>query len=284
MLPGVHWYSGTISRPRVAFTRHSSFLFLLRMSKQCRQPVQGRMSSSRPSRTLLGSSGSASRRRVMPTKSRLPLRRYSSPISGSSRQAVHTGMVTPLRLTASTSGTVAPSALPAPVEVGGQVVGRLGIEDAVGLHAALPGGRSARPGVDAVGHRGHELGHLGALFEGGGQRVVVLHHVHEHVHGEGGTAAPLGLGHDVAQEAGAVLVALRPVLVVALVPDAREEGVALVAGAVVDLAGVEAGLVGALGGRGPQIDLVLDLLLGHGPAGQKIGAGQLLLRSWPRRT
>ncbi len=98
------------------------------------------------------------------------------------------------------------------------------------------------------------------------------------MHGEAGTTAALGLHDDVADEAGAVLVALRAVLVVPLVPDARQEGVALVRGGVVDLAGVEARLPGPLGRRGPEIDLVLEFLLGHGPAGQEVGAGQLLFR------
>ncbi len=97
------------------------------------------------------------------------------------------------------------------------------------------------------------------------------------VHREVRAAAALGLHDDVADEPRAVLVALRAVLVVALVPDARQEGVALVRRGVVDLAGVEAGLPGPLGRGGPQVDLVFQFLLGHGPAGQEVGAGQLLL-------
>ena len=93
-----------------------------------------------------------------------------------------------------------------------------------------------------------------------------------------GAAATLGLGDDVAHEAGAVLEALRAVFVVALVPHPGEERIALVEGAVVDLAGVEAGLPGAFGGRGPLIDLVLHLFLGHGPTGEEVGPGQLFLR------
>jgi len=46
---------------------------------------------------------------------------------------------------------------------------------------------------------------------------------------------------------------------------------------VVDLAGVEAGFVGPFRRGRPQVDLVLDLLLGHGPAGQEVGPGELFL-------
>jgi hypothetical protein len=177
-------------------------------------------------------------------------------------------MVTPLARTA---------AVAAPVEALRQIHRRLRIEDAVRLLQPAPVAVPLGAEVQAVGHLGHELGHLGALVDGGGQRVVELCRVHEHVHGKVGAVAALDLAHDAAEEPGAVLEALRPVLVVAMVPDPRQEGVALVAGAVVELAGVESGLLGPFSRLGPDVHHVLDLLLGHGPAGQEIGAGKLFL-------
>ena len=85
-----------------------------------------------------------------------------------------------------------------------------------------------------------------------------------------------------AQKARAVLQALGTVLVVAPVPDAREERVALVAGAVVDLHGVEPGLEGALRRRRPEVDLLVDLVPRERAAGQEVRARQLVLRQGRR--
>ena len=169
-------------------------------------------------------------------------------------------------------------ALAAPVEPGRKVDRRLGIEQAVRLQQAAAVAVALSAAVDPVRHLADEDGHPGALVDGGRERVVELGDVDERVHGEPGPAAPLGLRDDVAEEARAVLEALRAVLVVTPVPHPGEERVALVARAVVHLDGVESRLVRALGRGRPEVDLVLDLLPGHGAARQEVRAGELLLR------
>ncbi len=175
-------------------------------------------------------------------------------------------------------------ALAAPVEPGRKVDRRLRIEQAVRLQQAAAVAVALGAAVDPVGHLADEDGHPRALVDGGRKRVVELGDVDERVHGEPGPAAPLGLGDDVAQEARAVLEALRSVLVVPPVPHPREERVALVARAVVHLDGVEARLVRALGRGRPEVDLLLDLPPGHGAAWQEVRARELLLRSARTRT
>ena len=171
-----------------------------------------------------------------------------------------------------------PAAVPTPVESLRQVLQvPIGVEDAVGLEqtAAVP--VALAPAVDTVGHLGDELGHLGALVDGGRQGVVVLNDVEECVYGEVGTAAPFGLAMMSRRKRVRFSKALRAVLVLTLVPHPRQEGVALVEGAVVDLTGVEPCLPRALGRGSPQIDLILHFLPGHLPAGQEVRSGKLLL-------
>ena len=169
-------------------------------------------------------------------------------------------------------------ALAAPVEAGRKVDRRLGIEQAVRLQQAAAVAVALGAAVDPVGHLADEDGHPRALVDRGRERVVVLGDVDERVHGEPGSTAPLGLRDDVAEEARTVLEALWSVLVLSPVPHAREERVALVARAVVHLDGVEARLVRALGRGRPEVDLVLDLIPGHGAARQEVRAGELILR------
>ena len=189
--------SGMISRPSVAFTRHSSFLLRLRMSKQCRQPVQGRMSSEPALATLFGILGSASRRRVMPTKSRLPraqvlLAQVLVEAAGRPHRDGDAGALARLgqrhgRALAARGSSRGPR--------GGRPGGS-GIQEPVRLQEAAPVAVALGPAVDAVGHLADEHRHPRALVERRRQRVVVLGDVDERVHGEAGTAAPLGLGDD----------------------------------------------------------------------------------------
>ena len=99
-----------------------------------------------------GNSGSASRRRVMPTKSRLPLRRYSSPNLGIQPAGRPDGNVLDLAcLTASTSGTVAPLPWRLQSSPRGKSAGGFGIKYAVGLDQAAAVPVAVRAAVDAVG-------------------------------------------------------------------------------------------------------------------------------------
>jgi hypothetical protein len=93
--------------------------------------------------------------------------------------------------------------------------------------------------------------------------MVVLGCVHEHVHGKIGAATPLSLRNDATQEASTVLVTLGSIFILAPVPDARKEGVALVACAMVEFDPIESGATGTLSGRRPDLYSVFDLLLGH---------------------
>ena len=109
------------------------------------------------------------------------------------------------------------------------------------------------------------LGDLFALVQAQGlvSRQSDFDGVHEYLHREVLPAALLDLFDHVHDEAGAVLHALRAVLVVALVPEARQEAVEQVVGRGVDLDAVPAGLLQAHGPRGEPIDQLLDLVDGE---------------------
>jgi len=113
-------------------------------------------------------------------------------------------------------------------------------------------------------HRLVDLGDLLGLLDAEGlvSGKTHLDGVHEYLHGEVLAATPLDLLDHVDDEAGTVLHALRPVLVVALVPETRQEAVEQMVGRGVDLDAVPAGRLQAGGAGREAVDQLLDLVDG----------------------